>query len=763
MKPKTNNMKYILIGGIVLWLVVDILLLATSSTIAEQPHLGFLEAFTDAPNRILRYKFGAFSPAGTDGLSNIGSWTVIFLVGFAYIYAQEQRNSKMLTGKENGSAAWMTSFTAFNKQNNAPYGKGTASHDGQNMILSREVFIGMDGFKTGINANVACMGSSGSGKSRSFGRPNILQADGTYSIVITDPKAELLKSTGKYLEQKGYKVWAFNLSDMKNSHSYNPFDYIREDKDVLVLINCIMQSTTPAGAGKGDSFWQNAEKALLTAIFFYLWKYRPKREQNFQSVMKLLRSADIDEDGMAGSSKLDKIFNKIGKENPTDITYTSYCTFKMGAGKTMKGILISCAVRLNAFDIPSIAKLVKTDTDNPDRNINLKQIGYEPIALFCVIPAADDTYNYIISMLYQQLFETLYYYHDHGGGLGLKVRFILDELCSIAPIQGLQAKLATMRGYGISCSFIIQHKKQLEDKYPKEADAIMGHCDATLFLGSDEPEATKYISERLDKTTIVTRNTSTSHGRSGSTSESYNKTQRNLMNPNEIAKMNKRDCIVFVKGYDPVYGKKYDYTKHPNYKYTGDANKNNLYLIEEKFKQRREDDEKAVETVIVEEKEARSKRTFVNSARDFFSKFISSEPNKQSEEPVKVEAYIPEVHDEPMIHIDDPVGDRLLSDNKPFISEGGSVAKVDTNNLAPAAVKKTEAVVSSVTSAAKDNVCESHPLFNTTTDSMLEPQGKSEKVDLFAKDFFNMDEDKSSTKKDKEVIKDDDDWGMDVF
>ena len=584
MKPKKKNSEMMLIAIGCVWLLLMVLTAAASSATMADPTLNFFSAFLDSPSRISTMGLDAFRPSSSKFPSNAFMVTFVFGMAVLLYWINEKRNAHMLAGKESGSAEWNTDIRKYNETFTSPYGKPTV--DGKNAILTQDIFMGMNGKKTKRNLNTLVIGGAGAGKSRFYVKPNVLQDETDCNFVITDPSGELLESCGSFLEERGYKISVLNLTYMAASYCYNPFDYIRKEEDVPVLINCLIKNTTPPGSSKGDPFWEKSETALLTAIFFYLRYHRPANDRNFASVMKLLRAANIDEEDSSSQSPLDIIFESIGEKDKNDVGYKSYQTFRMGAGKTLKSILISAAVRLNSFEIPAVAALIRHDYEHEERNIDLKALGCsdQKMALFCILPQADDTYNFIVSMMYYQLFESLYYYAEHEeGGLKHPVRFMLDEFCNIGQIPDFDKKLATMRKYGLSCSIICQNKKQLEEMYDKKTEGIIGNCDEFLFLGSPEPDTQKYVSDRLGKTTITVRNSSRSQGRSSSSSSSYNQTGRELLTPDEVGRMPDTDCILFVRGELPFYGKKYDYVNHPNYKYTGDANKDNKYDIVKKF------------------------------------------------------------------------------------------------------------------------------------------------------------------------------------
>lgn len=560
---------------------------------------------------------------------------IIFYMSLAYlvcgmlIYYQVLEDSKRMKKNENGSAEWFKNMNDYNKKYTDPAGS-KEKNGANNMILGQDVFLSMNTRQTLRNNNILVIGGSGTGKSRFFIKPNILEANCSY--VITDPSGELSTSMGKYLEENGYKVKIFNLVDMEHSNCYNPLNYIRDDLGVLMLVNCLIKNTTPPGKGGGDPFWEKSETALLQALIFYLIKYRPKVEQNFTNVMKLLRAAEVDENNPNAKSKLDRLFDEVARNDPNSIALKQYTTFKMGAGKTLKSILISCAVRLTVFNMREIENLTGTD------NIDLGTLGDEKQALFVIIPAADDTYNFLVSMMYSQLFETLYYHaenecpkgyyimkdktsvrfckteedadkyieeHKSEGytkkkgdkRLASHVRFLLDEFANIGQIPEFDKKLATMRKYEISCSIVLQNLAQLKEMYDKKADGLVGNCDTIIFLGSSEPETCKYISEKLGKTTITIRTTSKSRGGKGGGNMSYNRSGRELMTPDEVSRMDNKECIIFIRGLQAFRSNKFDYTKHKMYSHTGDAKDENLYDVDTKFNNKLSVLEKSISNV----------------------------------------------------------------------------------------------------------------------------------------------------------------------
>ena len=504
-------------------------------------------------------------------IKNLGISLFIMTLMFILWQTEESKRKRMMPGKEEGSAKWNDNLKKYNKKYSSP--KGKESNTGaDNMIFTNDVFMSMNTRQTMRNNNVLVIGGSGAGKSRFLVKPNLLQANCSY--VITDPSGELLETCAGFLEKEGYKVKIFNLVEMQYSHHYNPFNYIRNDEGVLMMINCLIQNTTPQGASKGDPFWEKSETALLLAICFYLhYEVRPE-DRNFSNVMRLLLKAEVKEDQEDFKSPLDILFEELEKVNPTHIAVRYYKIFKMGAGKTLKSILISCTVRLGTFNLKAVQDLTNVDT------IDLKSLGDEKQALFVVIPSADTTFNYLVSMMYSQLFETLYFHAENeipSKRLPSHVRFMLDEFANIGTIPDFEKKLATMRKYEISCTIILQNLAQLKTMYKDAWESITGNCDSFLFLGGQEQTTLEYVSKKLGKKTILTRGTSNSTGGHGSHSENYNNKGRDLMSPDEISRMDNKNCILFIRGLFPFFGEKYDYPKHKNYKYTGDAKDEQLY------------------------------------------------------------------------------------------------------------------------------------------------------------------------------------------
>lgn len=432
------------------------------------------------------------------------------------------------------------------------------------------------------NLNVLVIGGSGSGKSRFYVKPNIMQLNTSY--VVTDPKGELLRSTGKLLEDNGYKIKVFNLIDMRNSHNYNPFAYVYDRKTgelnksyVIKMVNVLMKNTKQEGASGGDQFWDDATKALLSALAFYLLEKGADNEKNFAWVMQLLKQAEVKEDEEDFESPLDIKFKELEAENPISMAVSYYKDFKKAAGETAKSILISCAVRLQAFNLPDVANLTHTDT------LELDKIGDEKTAVFVIIPSSDVTFNFLAAMMYTQLFDTLYDTANfkYGGRLPVHVRCLLDEFANIGTIPDFDKLLATMRSMEISANIIIQNIAQLKKMYDKSWEILTGNCDSLLFLGGKEASTTEMISKALGKETIdvVAQNRTKGH-RNNSTSINNSIMGRELMTADELTVMPTDECILIVRAFHPFYCHKYDIEKHPNYQYLEDSDKNNAYLID---------------------------------------------------------------------------------------------------------------------------------------------------------------------------------------
>ena len=459
------------------------------------------------------------------------------------LYRTNQRRTR--DGEEHGSAVWATPASV-----NAQFAQKDS------IPLTQHVRLGLDTHKHRRSLNVLVIGGSGAAKTRSFVLPNILTANTNY--VITDPKSEVLLATGGYLKEQGYDVRVLNLVNLEQSDGYNPFRYLRDEKDVLKLVNNLIQSTTPKGSHESDPFWTKAETALLQAIILMLFQEAPEYEQNFSMVMRVLEYAEVREEDEGHVSPLDLLFESIERRKPDSVAVRQYKVFKLAAGKTAKSILVSTAVRLAPFNLPQIQAL--TDHDDMD----LYTLGEKKVALYAVIPDNDNTFNFLVSLLYAQAFQALYYSADqiHHGPLPRHVRFVLDEFAAM-PLPGFTRELATMRSRSISASVIIQNMAQIKELYKDSWETIPGNCDTILYLGGNESSTHKYVSEMLGKATIDTKTHGQTKGKSGSYSTNFQMSGRELLTPDEVRKLDNRYALLFIRGASPVMDEKYDLMHHP--------------------------------------------------------------------------------------------------------------------------------------------------------------------------------------------------------
>lgn len=493
----------------------------------------------------------------------------ILILSFAYItgiciYYSQQKNYRR--GVEHGSARWGDVHQICKRYADKEY-----TH---NLLLTQNFRMSQEVYKHQRNLNVLVAGGSGAGKSRTYAVPNILQCSqaeskkgGGCSIVVTDPKGELLRKTGGLLERMGYEVRVFDLINPDTSFCYNPFCYVHDDKDVLKLINNLIRNTTPKGSQASDPFWEKSETALLQALMLYLLHEAPPEEQNFPMIMEMLGSAQVKEEDEEYQSPLDILFERLEMRKPDSIAVKQYQIYKQAAGKTAKSILISVGVRLAAFNLKEIANLTCTD------ELDLASIGEKKVALFCCIPDADTSLNYLVGMIYSNLFQTLYYVADrkYGGRLPVPVHCIMDEWPNVALPDDFDKILATMRSRAISCSIIIQNMAQMKALFKDSWESLVGNCDEFLYLGGNEKEGHKYISELLGKETLDTNTYGQTKGRNGSYSTNYQQTGRELFTPDEIRLLDSRKAILFVRGERPMLDDKYNLKKHPNVKWTEDG------------------------------------------------------------------------------------------------------------------------------------------------------------------------------------------------
>lgn len=480
--------------------------------------------------------------------------TLLYAAGIGIFYSSQKNYRR---GEEHGSARWGDARQICKKYSQKPYS--------QNILLTQNFRISLDTHKHRRCLNILVVGGSGAGKSRGFALPNIMQC--CCSMVITDPKAELLRKTGGLLEKKGYEVRVFDLINPDTSFCYNPFEYVHDDKDVLRLISNLIQNTTPKGSQSSDPFWEKSETALLQALMLYLLHEAPPEEQNFATIMEMLGSAQVKEEDEDYESPLDILFDRLEMRDPDSIAVKQYHIYKQAAGKTAKSILISVGVRLAAFNLPQIAKLTNTD------ELDLSNMGERKVALFCCIPDADTSLNYLVGMIYSQLFQTLYYMADrvHGGALPVPVNCIMDEFPNVSLPNEFEKILATCRSRSIYCSIIIQNMSQLKALFKDSWESLVGNCDEFLYLGGNEKETHKYVSELLGKETIDTNTYGQTKGKSGSYSTNFQQSGRELLQPDEVRMLDNQNALLFIRGERPILDAKYDLMKHPNIRYTEDG------------------------------------------------------------------------------------------------------------------------------------------------------------------------------------------------
>lgn len=487
-------------------------------------------------------------------LKTIDIFLIIYVLGVG-MYLSSAKNYRRT--EEYGSAKWANPNTVCKKYANKDYFA--------NKVFSQNVRMGLDGKKHRRNLNTVVIGGSGAGKTRFYAKPNIMQCN--TSFVVLDPKGEIIRSVGHLLEENGYVIKVIDLIDMSKSLGYNPFHYIQSDKDVLKLITNLIRNTTPKGSSTNDPFWEKSETALLEALMLYLYHYAPEDEQNFTMVMEMLNYAEVKEDEEDYESPLDELFKRLEMIDSNSLALKQYKIYKQAAGKTAKSILISVGVRLAAFNLEELASLTKYD------EMELEQIGERKTALFAIIPDNDSTFNFVVGMLYTQLFQMLYYQADyvHDGELPVPVHFLMDEFANVALPDEFDKLLSTMRSRQIFVSIILQNLAQIKALYKDSWESILGNCDETYYLGGNEQSTHKYISELLGKETLDTNTYGKSEGRSGNYSTNYQQTGRELLTADEVRLLDNNYGLLFIKGERPVKDKKYDLLKHPNIKQTLDG------------------------------------------------------------------------------------------------------------------------------------------------------------------------------------------------
>ena len=502
---------------------------------------------------------GMASPISIQWCADSPKALLIFLSAYGTgvgVYFSTRRNCRR--GEEHGSAKWGNARQTCKKY---------AENDSRkNLILTQNVRIGLDGRKHRRNLNVLVVGGSGAGKTRFYAKPNIMQANTSY--VVLDPKGEILRDIGYLLEWHGYNIKVLDLIHTERSHGFNPFVYLRDDKDVLRLVNNLIRNTTPKGAQSSDPFWERAETALLEALILYLVNEAPPEEQNFSMVMEMINAAEVREDDEEYSSVLDELFERLAMRDPEHLAVKQYHIFKLAAGKTAKSILISLGVRLEKFNLPQIAAVVCRD------ELDIPALGERKTALFAVIPDNDSSLNFIIGMMYLSIFQELYYAADqvYGGRLPVHVHCVMDEFANVALPDEFDKLLATMRSREISVSIIIQNIAQLKALFEKQWESIIGNCDEFLYLGGNETSTHKMISESyLGRATIDTNTYGKSTGRSGSYSTNYQLSGRELYTADEVRMLDNRYALLFIRGEHPIQDEKYDILRHPNISFTADG------------------------------------------------------------------------------------------------------------------------------------------------------------------------------------------------
>ena len=508
-----------------------------------------LERITEALNNPMQIKFNEYS------LRSVLVFLFLYTMGIG-VYFSSRENRR--PGEEHGSAKWGNVSTIARKYEDREDKKS-------NLIFTSRMRLGLNAKKHRRNLNVLVVGGSGAGKTRFYAKPNIMQ--GNTSFIIADPKGELVRATAPLLIEEGYDVKVFNLINPENSDGYNPFAYVRSDEQVMTLITNFIQNTTPKNSTQNDPFWEKSEIALDTALMLYLLHEVPPEEQNFEMLMFMIENAATMEDDDEYQSPVDMLFQGLEEENPEHIALRQYKIFKQASGKTAKSILISAAVRLAAFNLPEIARMTSYD------DLDLGSMGEKKKAIFCVIPDNDNSFNYLVGMLYTQAFQELYYRadHIHGGELPIPVHFVMDEFANVALPDNFERLLATMRSRRISVSIIIQNMAQLKALFKDNWESLVGNCDTMLYLGGNEQSTHEYLSKMLGKETIDTRTRGITKGQHGSSNTNYQNAGRELMTLDEVRLLNNAKALVFIRGEKPIEDKKFDILSHPNIKLTADG------------------------------------------------------------------------------------------------------------------------------------------------------------------------------------------------
>lgn len=474
---------------------------------------------------------------------------------FIFVYITIPKNYRRR--EEHGSAQWGNTYQINKKYCQKPIE--------DNKILTRNVYLGLDARKHKRNLNTLVCGGSGAGKTRFYCKPNIMQCN--TSFVVLDPKGEIIRDTGNLLESEGYKIKVLDLINMEKSHCYNPFVYLKNDNDVQKIVTNLFKSTTPKESSSNDPFWDAAASMLLLALIFYLKYEAPAEEQNFSMVLELLRAGDVKEDDDDYLSPLDILFERLEAKNPEHIALKYYRDYHSGSAKTLKSIQITLASRLEKFNLESLASMTNCD------ELELSKIGEEKTALFAIIPDNDTSFNFLVSILYTQLFQQLFYIADHkyNGSLPIPVHFLMDEFANVSLPDDFDKILSVMRSRGVSVSIILQNLAQLKALFEKQWESIVGNCDEFLYLGGNEQSTHKYVSELLGKETIDLDTHGKSSGRSGNYSTNYQIAGRELLTADEVRMLDNNYALLFIRGERPIMDKKFDILRHPNVDKTTDG------------------------------------------------------------------------------------------------------------------------------------------------------------------------------------------------
>lgn len=550
----------------IIWYIFNRFYVLFQMNITKIPDVtgNFLNTMDLVGNEISHFQF-KFDIVGNSYLIGIVG---IMLYGMIILYSKYSKKN-MRPDEEYGSAKWG------NRSDIAPF---IDKNKDFNILLTETEKLSLSGRMKitrtdnfNRNKNVVVVGGAGSGKTRFFVKPNLMQLHSSY--VVSDSKGLLLSETGKLFEESGYEIKIFDLISRKNCNQYNPFNYIRNEDDILKIVNNLIKNTSNPDKKGGDDFWEKAETALLMAIFSYLLQEVVEEDQTLSSVVELVRLADIPEDVPGYVSPLDVLFQELEEKDPQNFAVLQYKIFKLSGDKTTKSILVSLGVRLAPFDIPSVKELVSRDT------LELDKIGDKKTILYILLPDTDTSFNFLASMMYQQLFDMLVYKADnfYKGRLPVHVRCILDEFANIGQIPDFEKVISVIRSREISTNVILQNISQLKNLYKDTWETIIGTSDTFLYLGGMEQSTHEYISKLLGKETIEQRNVSVTKGMNGSYNESYQKLGRNLMEPDEVASLKGQECILKIRGVNPFLSNKYNIEKHKNYKKLGDVNEKYWY------------------------------------------------------------------------------------------------------------------------------------------------------------------------------------------